>query len=1105
MTEATLRIKVDSSEVKTADKSLADLSRTSKTADGQTKQLTQTTEKLSGAAKAAATAFAALGVSLSVREIIQANDAWVSATNQLRLVTTGTENLAATQRSLLSVANETRSSFESTANLYARLARATTDMGLSQTDLLGITETINQSFAVSGATASEAAAAITQLSQGLAAGALRGDEFNSVAEQAPGIMRAIADSLNLTVGELRAFAAEGGITAEIVVNALQQASASIESDFSKATATLGQSIQIAKNNFVAFAGQSEAVSDGVSSLGGIIVMASEGFDELGDATDYAYRMAVDFAAVMGESVSPVLQDIEFFVLALRDGFAEFGGTVVSTGSAVQTGIAQLDEIVNAFFDNFSTGAVSAAELFSLAFGTAAPNAVAVVQTGTVAIADLFERMKVRITKAGEEEAAALAALDAIRARSVSEIMSARDEELVQLYELIKGQAEARKSVSELVEGQEELTVAVDDTASSTRNARRETKDNTEEVDKARKKAEQYVQTLEQQLNATQMTSRAAAIYEAVMKASAESTGLAKAEADKFIVSAATLAAKLYDVEEAQRAAEQSAKDLQKANDEAAKVAADAWGRTHESLSDIFVDVFDEGGSAFEKVGDMAVATAKRIAAEWLALKAMNLFGIETPSGAGGGAASAITSILGQIGGRSAGNAVVSEIVKGGVGGLAGTVGATGTTTGLSSSIAGAIGAIPGWGWAALGAAAIGAFLNNDDGKVRSNAGMLVGPTPGAKSEYLFSVDPFLSGFAPTGVARREDQADAIKVIDQFREVSDVATLAITELGGRVDMSRATLSGLNQDAAPGSSGTFFGRGMGGADLNSQLNMFMGQFLNHVEGLDAALMSSVQSAGSAEEAVRLLTEAADQLAENNAAIALHRDLLQKFGTDEQKLASAMEEITAEFDRFGAKVPETIDEFHEMVKAIDPLTDSGKKAIEALKGLSGAISTVEKLAGGGATAEAAKTKASTSSVSSFSLFSGNLASNLLQGNSEQDRAGELARRAALENVTRAADAIKSTAWVVMGPSTEVLHGSHASGLDFVPFDGYRAELHRGERVQTASEARNMESLVPVMAQLLQVMNSIARDSADSKVYNRRSYEILDRWQGEGFPVTA
>ena len=81
----------------------------------------------------------------------------------------------------------------------------------------------------------------------------------------------------------------------------------------------------------------------------------------------------------------------------------------------------------------------------------------------------------------------------------------------------------------------------------------------------------------------------------------------------------------------------------------------------------------------------------------------------------------------------------------------------------------------------------------------------------------------------------------------------------------------------------------------------------------------------------------------------------------------------------------------------------------------------------------------------------------------------------------------------------------GSHASGLDFVPFDGYRAELHRGERVQTASEARNMESLVPVMAQLLQVMNSIARDSADSKVYNRRSYEILDRWQGEGFPVTA
>jgi hypothetical protein len=57
--------------------------------------------------------------------------------------------------------------------------------------------------------------------------------------------------------------------------------------------------------------------------------------------------------------------------------------------------------------------------------------------------------------------------------------------------------------------------------------------------------------------------------------------------------------------------------LEKANDEAARNAAEAWGRTHEFLSDTFVDIFDEGGSAFEKVGDMAVETAKRIAAEWL--------------------------------------------------------------------------------------------------------------------------------------------------------------------------------------------------------------------------------------------------------------------------------------------------------------------------------------------------------------------------------------------------------------------------------------------------------------------------------------------------------
>lgn len=215
---------------------------------------------------------------LGAREVIQYADAWNNAANQLRQVTDTASELAGVQETLMGVANDTRSEFESTANLYSRLARSTTEMGLSQKELIGLTKTINQSFAVSGATATEAAAAITQLSQGLAAGALRGDEFNSVSEQAPALMRAISESLDMTIGDLREFAAEGGITAEIVVNALQESADSIENDFGKAVATFGQQMTVARNNMLQFVGGSNDLNQALSNLGETAITLSENLD-----------------------------------------------------------------------------------------------------------------------------------------------------------------------------------------------------------------------------------------------------------------------------------------------------------------------------------------------------------------------------------------------------------------------------------------------------------------------------------------------------------------------------------------------------------------------------------------------------------------------------------------------------------------------------------------------------------------------------------------------------------------------------------------------------------------------------------------------------------
>lgn len=235
---------------------------------------------LASASNAVRNAVTGLIAAISVREVVQYADSWQNVANQLRQVTDGTRELTDIQGRLVNVAKDTRSNFDSTANLYARLARSTTEMGLSTEDLIGLTTTINQSFAVSGATATEASAAITQLSQGLAAGALRGEEFNSVAEQAPALLRAIGDSLDMTVGELRAFAFEGGITAQIVVDALRQASDEIDTNFNKTIATFGQNIEVARTNLMQWIGTNTAITSSVSSVGDVTVEVSENIDEL---------------------------------------------------------------------------------------------------------------------------------------------------------------------------------------------------------------------------------------------------------------------------------------------------------------------------------------------------------------------------------------------------------------------------------------------------------------------------------------------------------------------------------------------------------------------------------------------------------------------------------------------------------------------------------------------------------------------------------------------------------------------------------------------------------------------------------------------------------
>lgn len=128
---------------------------------------------------------------------------------------------------------------------------------------------------VSGATAQEAENAIIQLSQGLASGALRGEEFNSVNEQGNRLIVALADSVGVSIGQMRNMAAQGKLTTDVVVNGLLSQGSVIGAEFANTTTTISQALQVAGNNITKFFGENSTVKTGAAIFSDAVVTISE--------------------------------------------------------------------------------------------------------------------------------------------------------------------------------------------------------------------------------------------------------------------------------------------------------------------------------------------------------------------------------------------------------------------------------------------------------------------------------------------------------------------------------------------------------------------------------------------------------------------------------------------------------------------------------------------------------------------------------------------------------------------------------------------------------------------------------------------------------------
>ena len=208
-------------------------------------------------------ALAFIGAGAAIRGLVQLADTYTNIQNRIRTVTSSQEELTAVTEELFRVSRDTRSSFEATAEVYARTALATRELGISQQQTIDFTESLNQAVILSGASAQEAQAALIQLSQGLASGALRGDELRSVLEQLPVVADVIADQLETTRGALRDLGKDGALTAEVILEAFKNARGELAERFAETVPTISQAFQVLRDSVLRSVGEFDA-ANGIS-------------------------------------------------------------------------------------------------------------------------------------------------------------------------------------------------------------------------------------------------------------------------------------------------------------------------------------------------------------------------------------------------------------------------------------------------------------------------------------------------------------------------------------------------------------------------------------------------------------------------------------------------------------------------------------------------------------------------------------------------------------------------------------------------------------------------------------------------------------------------
>ena len=226
-------------------------------------QLTEIRASAAGTAGAFAGAFA-------TGHLISLADEWSSVNARLKQASQSSDEFSSSQKVLMDISQRTGTAFSDNAALFARSAASMREYGYSADDVLKVTEAISTGLKISGASTAEAGSVITQFSQALAQGVLRGEEFNSVNESGDRIVRALAAGMGVARKDLKAMADDGKLTADKVVPALISQLGVLRDEYAAMPETVSDGITKVENAFMAWVGGANEASGATKTLSGVL-------------------------------------------------------------------------------------------------------------------------------------------------------------------------------------------------------------------------------------------------------------------------------------------------------------------------------------------------------------------------------------------------------------------------------------------------------------------------------------------------------------------------------------------------------------------------------------------------------------------------------------------------------------------------------------------------------------------------------------------------------------------------------------------------------------------------------------------------------------------